>query len=141
MTEPHFTDPIEKTIWATLRALNDAWTIGNPDTLAEYFHPDMVAITATDRYRINGGAACIAAWKAFALAARIHHWNEVDPVIHVYGDAAVVAYDFNMAFEMNGQATQMSGRDMFFFVKEEGKWWAVADQFSACPDVPAAAIG
>jgi Domain of unknown function (DUF4440) len=138
MTVGGFNDPVQKEIWATLRALNDAWTKGNPDALAQYFHPNMVAITATDRHRIRGGAACTAAWKAFAIAARIHHWKEIDPVIHVYGDAAVVAYDFDMAFEMNGQTTQMSGRDMFFFVKEAGKWWAVADQFSAYPTIPVA---
>jgi len=27
----------------------------------------------------------------------------------------------------------MGGRDMFFFVKEKGRWWAVADQFSPYP--------
>lgn len=129
----HFDDPIKQDIWATVRAMNDAWTKGNPDDLAAYFHRDMVAITATDRHRIDGGAACIAGWKAFANAARIHRWEEVDPVIHVYGDAAVVAYDFDMSFDMGGQTIAMGGRDMFFFVKEDGRWWAVADQFSAYP--------
>lgn len=133
MSTHHFNDPVQLEIWATLRALNDAWTQGNPDDLAQYFHRNMVAITATDRHRINGGAACVAGWKGFTNAARIHHWKEVDPVIHVYGDAAVVAYDFDMSFDMGGKTIDMGGRDMFFFVKEAGKWWAVADQFSAYP--------
>lgn len=141
MSVHHFGDLVQKEIWATLRALNDAWTKGNPDALAKYFHPNMVAITATDRHRINGGATCIAAWKAFATATRIQRWKELDPVIHVYGDAAVVAYDFDMAFEMNRQTIQMSGRDMFFFIKELGKWWVVADQFSAYPTIPATTTG
>lgn len=130
---PTFDDPTKQAIWSTLRAINDAWTKGNPDDLAQYFHPDMVAITATDRHRLNGAAACIAGWKSFAEATTIHHWREIDPVIHVYGNSAVVAYDFDMAFDMNGQTIQMGGRDMFFFVKENGRWWAVADQFSAYP--------
>jgi len=29
-----------------------------------------------------------------------------------------VAYDFNVAFDMNGRTTQMGGRDMFAFVKK-----------------------
>lgn len=130
---PTFDDPTRQAIWSTLRTLNDAWTKGNPDDLAQYFHPDMVAITATVRHRLDGAAACIAGWKAFAEAATIHHWREIDPVIHVYGSSAVVAYDFDMAFDMNGQTIQMGGRDMFFFVKEGDRWWAVADQFSAYP--------
>lgn len=128
-----FADPIRREIWATVRAMNDAWTKGNPDGLSRFFHRDMVAVTATDRHRLDGGPACIAAWKAFCAASRIHRWEEVDPVIHVHGDAAVVAYDFDMAFETGGQATTMGGRDMFFFVKENGRWWAVADQFSPYP--------
>lgn len=128
-----FDDPLKQEIWATVRAMNDAWTIGNPGQLAEFFHRDMVAITATDRDRLDGGAACVAGWKGFAAAARIHRWREVDPVIHVYGDAAVVAYYFDMSFDMGGQTVEMGGRDMFFFVREAGRWWAVADQFSPYP--------
>ncbi len=128
-----FNDPVKKEIWATVRAMNDAWTKGNPDDLAKFFHRDMVAITATDRNRLDGGIACIAAWKGFCNTARIHRWEEVDPVIHVYGNSAVVAYNFDMSFDMGGKTINMGGRDMFFFVKENGSWWAVADQFSSYP--------
>lgn len=129
----NFDDPAKQEIWATVRAMNDAWTKGNPDELANFFHRNMVAITATDRNRLDGGGACVAGWTAFADAARIHRWEEVDPVIHVYGDSAVVAYYFDMSFDMGGQTIDMGGRDMFFFVKEAGRWWAVADQFSPYP--------
>ena len=128
-----FDDSIKQEIWGTVRAMNDAWTKGNPDDLAKYFHQDMVAITVTDRNRLDGGAACIDGWKGFANAARIHRWEEIDPVIHVYGNSAVVAYNFDMSFDMGGQTISMGGRDMFFFVKENGRWWAVADQFSSYP--------
>ncbi|MDR0479613.1 MAG: nuclear transport factor 2 family protein [Burkholderiaceae bacterium] len=128
-----FSDPVQQEIWTTVCALNDAWTKGRPDDLANYFHPQMVAITPTDRHRLNGGADCLAAWKGFAEAATIHHWREIDPVIHIYGNSAVVAYDFDMSFDMNGQTITMGGRDMFCLVKEKGRWWVVADQFSPYP--------
>ncbi len=128
-----FTDPIKQEIWATVRAMNDTWTKENPDDLAKFFHNDMVAITATDRKRLDGGAACIAGWKGFCDAARIHRWEEIDPVIHVYGNSAVVAYYFDMSFDMGGKTIELGGRDMFFFVREGERWWAVADQFSPYP--------
>lgn len=128
-----FADPVKQEIWSTVRAMNDAWTKGYPDDLSNFFHQNMVAITATDRNRLDGGAACIAGWKGFCDVARIHRWEEVDPVIHVYGDSAVVAYYFDMSFDMGGQRINMGGRDMFFFVKEDERWWAVADQFSPYP--------
>jgi hypothetical protein len=128
-----FSDPIEQEIWHTVRAMNDAWTKGRPDDLSNYFHRDMIAITSSDRLRREGNAACIAGWKGFAEATTIHHWRELEPVIRVYGDSAVVAYYFDMSFDMNGQTIALGGRDMFFFVKEDGRWWAVADQFSPYP--------
>jgi ketosteroid isomerase-like protein len=128
-----FTDPIKQEIWATVRSMNDAWTKGNPDDLFNFFHQDMVAITPTDRNRRDGGVACVAGWKGFCNAVRIHRWEEIDPVIHVYGNSAVVAYYFDMSFDMGGNTINMGGRDMFFFVIEGGKWWAVANQFSPYP--------
>lgn len=128
-----FDDPIKQEIWLTVRSLNDVWTKGNPDDLVNYFHRDMIAITATDRYRREGRAMCLEGWKGFAQAATIHRWEEINPVIHVYGDSAVVAYNFDMSFDMGGHRIDLGGRDMFFFVKENGQWWAVADQYSAYP--------
>ena len=128
-----FDDQLKQEVWRTLRALNDAWTEGNPKDLTNYFHKDMVAITATDRERLEGRDACVAAWSAFAQAARIHHWREGDPKIQIYGDTAVVTYYFDMSFDMGGRKVDMGGRDMFVFVRQNGKWWAVADQFSPYP--------
>ena len=128
-----FDDPIKDEVWMTLRSLNDAWTKGNPDDLKEHFHKDMVAITGTDRERIEGREACVTSWSDFANNAQIHYWKEIDPKIQMYGDTAVVTYYFDMSFDMGGQTIDMGGRDMFVFVKEGGKWWVVADQFSAYP--------
>lgn len=128
-----FTDPVQTEIWQTVRAMNDAWTHGDPDDLAQFFHRDMVAICPTERLRTAGGPACIAGWKQFARTTKIHRWEEREPLIQVYGDAAVVTYYFDMSFDINGQRIDMGGRDMFFFVKENGRWWAVADQFSPYP--------
>lgn len=128
-----FDDPERQALWNTLRALNDAWTRGDPAELARYFHPRMVAITATDRHRREGAAACIAGWSEFARTVRILEWRELNPLIELYGDSAVVAYEYDLACETGGKTLHLTGRDMFFFVREEGRWWAVADQFSPFP--------
>ena len=127
------TDPVQQEIWATIRALNDAWTKGNPDDLIKYFHPQMLAITPVDRLRRDGATACIAGWKSFAEATHIHRWQEYDPLIRVYGEAAVVTYYYAIDFEMGGQRVEQKGRDLFFVVRENGHWQVVADQFSPYP--------
>ena len=131
---PIFDDPVKNEVWGALRSLNDCWTKGDGTKLSEFFHSDMVAITATDRDRVEGRESCVAAWVGFVQATKIRRWVELDPQIQVYGDAAVVSYYFDMEYEMGGQTVKTSGRDMFFFIKEDGQWWAVADQFSPYPE-------
>ena len=127
---------IKDDVWKTIRTLNRLWTVENkPDELKKYFHKNMVAITASDRNRLEGREACVASWKAFTQAVKIHCWKEIDPVVQLYGDGklAVVTYYFDMSFDMGGQTIRLGGRDMFSLVYEDGQWWVVADQFSAYP--------
>ena len=126
--------PTELEVWQTVVAMNRAWTTGRVDELRDYFHVDMVAITPTDRDRLEGRVACIAAWAAFVEKANILDWKERDPKITVFEEnAAVVTHYYEAKVEMGGKLVELSGRDMFFMVKEAGRWWAVADQFSGDP--------
>lgn len=34
---------------------------------------------------------------------------------------------------MNGHRIEQAGRDLFFLIREKGRWQAVADQFSPFP--------
>jgi hypothetical protein len=127
---------IKKDVWAAVQALNRLWTVENrADELLNYFHKKMVAITPTDRLRRDGGTACVAGWKEFTDAAKIHYWKEIDPKIEIFGNGAfaVVTYYFDMSFDMGGQTVTMGGRDMMSLVNEDGRWWVVADQFSPYP--------
>ncbi|OPZ59922.1 MAG: SnoaL-like domain protein [Deltaproteobacteria bacterium ADurb.Bin510] len=127
------TNKAEQEVWQTLRALNDCWTKGDASGLVELFHENMVAITPSDRLRREGRAACAAGWKGFADMTTIHAWREIEPQIQIYGACAAVTYYFEMSFALGAQKISMGGRDMFVFVKEQGRWWAVADQFSPYP--------
>jgi len=129
-----FKDKTKQEIWQTLHALNCAWTSGRCDELKDFFHEQMVAITPGDRLRRQGGQACIDGWAEFvAKTTKIHYWKELDPQIQVFGDCAVVTYYYDMSFDAGGTTVNATGRDMFVFVKENGKWWAVANQFSPYP--------
>lgn len=127
---------IKEEVWKTIQDLNRAWIVeGNADKLKDYFHNNMIAITPTNNECLEGRDACIASWKAFVDSTRINHWKEIDPKIHVYGGGhfSVVTYYYDMSFEMYGQTVKVGGRDMFALVKENGRWWVVADHFSSFP--------
>jgi len=122
---------------ATLEAYNRAWAVeGEPQRLAEFFHPEMVAITPSVRERIESGAACVEGWSAFTRAVRITAWRTHGAKVQLWGggEVAVVTYYYDMSWETpEGKTVDAAGRDMFVLARQEGRWWAVADQFSPCP--------
>jgi Domain of unknown function (DUF4440) len=126
-----FTDLQKNEVWSFVRSLNDAWTKEKGERLSEYFHPRMVAITPVDKYRRKGAAKCIEGWQGFAKATTIHSWHEDDPDIELFGDTAVVTYYYVMDVTMGPNRLNLSGRDMLVVKKDKGRWWLVADQFSA----------
>lgn len=111
--------------------LNKCWTEGNPADLKDFFHENMVAVVPTQRECLEGREACVAGWTAFANSAKIKEWKEYDHKIQNYGNVAVATYYYDIRFEMGGQELNLSGRDMFTLIKENGKWLAVADHFSS----------
>lgn len=128
---------IKQEVWQTILKINKLWTVDNKaEELVNYFHENMVAITPGDKFRREGQTDCVAGWKGFTDMAKINYWKEMDPKIDLYGNDlfAIVTYRFEMSFETNGQTIEMNGRDMFSLVKENGKWWVVADQYSQEPD-------
>ena len=128
-----FQDKAKKEVWKTLKDLNNTWIKGNPDDLKNYFHADMVAITPTDKKRREGREAYVADWTEFSKTIKVHSWKEIDPKIQIYGNTAVVTYYFEISFERGGQNIDFGGRDLFVFVMEGKRWWAVADHFSPNP--------
>lgn len=127
---------LESTIWKTVQAINRCWTCGDLSELSKlktFFHDTMVAITPTDKLRLEGKRACFDGWAGFCRRTEITSWKETDPKVQVYGDSAVVTYYYHLSLEIEGQKMDMAGRDMLVLIKEDEKWIAVADQFSPFP--------
>ncbi|MDP3427221.1 MAG: nuclear transport factor 2 family protein [Humidesulfovibrio sp.] len=126
----------ELDVLAFITSLNACWTKGDPEDLREYFHKDMVAVTPVDREPRVGREACVQGWAHFARSADIQSWIERGHRVRFFGgggDSAVVTYFYELRCRMGSAAMTMEGRDMFFLVREQDRWWAVADQFSAFP--------
>ena len=119
-----------------VQALNRTWTIdGRPERLVEYFDPEMIAITPTDRERREGREACVAGWTEFVRMARILRWTETNHRVRLLaeGRAAVVAYEYELECEMGGRKVTFTGRDLMTLERRDGRWWLVADHFSSFP--------
>jgi len=120
----------------TIRAMNRCWTkIWDEEEFRRCIHLNAVAIVPTAPGRLEGQEAYVAGWKHFALTTTIHSWTETDHQVQIYADGkcAVATYLFSITFSMGGQEQTLHGRDMFFLVREDGRWLVAADQFSPEP--------
>jgi hypothetical protein len=95
----------------------------------------MIAITPTDERRLEGREACVAGWTGFVRATKILRWHETNAVVLMLAadHSAVVAYDFDIVYEMNGHVVEMRGRDLMTLERRDGRWWLVADHYSPSP--------
>jgi ketosteroid isomerase-like protein len=127
---------IKNAVWQTVQKANKAWTVeGKIGELNEYFHKDMVAITPNNATRLEGQTACLNGWQAFTRIAKTNYFKETEPLIQLYceNNAAVVTYNYEGSFVFGGETMVLRGRDMMILVKENDRWWIVADQFSPMP--------
>ncbi len=124
---------IENEILNFIDSMNRCCTGGDPNELREYFHQDVVAFTPMDGERLEGRDACISSWKVFSEYARTYSFEEYDVKIQVYENTAIVTGYYDMSYNLAGQTIYETGRNLYTFIKEEGKWWLIANQFSPVP--------
>ena len=127
---------VKDEVWTFIQKINQVWgTEKNPDALADFFHEEIVFIGPTPRERIEGRNALIESYWDFVNSANIIHVKEFKPLIQIYGDNsfAIVTYYYEVLVESEGQEVKVDGRDMYSLIKEKGRWWAVANQFSSFP--------
>jgi len=108
-----------------IQRLNDAWAKGNPRELANFFREDIVMINPDFSQRTEGREACVASYEGFCKEAAILDLKIGEPVIDVFNDTAIASYSWEIAYEMGGERFNDTGRDIFLFVREDGKWMAV----------------
>jgi ketosteroid isomerase-like protein len=124
---------VVRAVTDTVTALNDCWTGGHPADLVRYFHENIVAITPANRLPLVGRDACVEAWTQYTQVAKIAAWRTDDVQVRVHGDTAIVTYLYELECEVEGRRAKPAGRDMLVMVRENGRWWVVADQFSPYP--------
>ncbi|MEJ2628753.1 MAG: nuclear transport factor 2 family protein, partial [bacterium] len=56
---------------------------------------------------------------------KLHEYSESMPDIKLWGNTAIASYTYDVSWEMNGKSYKESGKDLFVFTYENGKWQAV----------------
>lgn len=108
-----------------VQQISEAWRTGHPEKLHEFFHADMVIVGPGYQELGRGREACVRGYEDFLRGATIHEYRESAPVVRAWEGTAVAHYDWEMAYEVNGQSSREVGTDLFVFARENGRWLAV----------------
>jgi hypothetical protein len=108
-----------------IRQINQSWKEGHTERLKNYFHERMIIVSPDLKILGEGRDVCIKSYSDFLTQAKVKKYNESKPDVLVWGNTAVALYKYNVNWEMSGKSYEESGKDLFIFTFEGGKWLAV----------------
>jgi ketosteroid isomerase-like protein len=117
--------PSRDAVADALQQINRTWLEGRPRDLAPFLHPAIVMVFPGFSGRAEGAEALMAGFVDFCDNAEMQEYGESDLQIDVTGDTAVASYAFDMLYKRSSANYRATGRDLWVFSRQGGKWLAV----------------
>ena len=121
----------------TMHKINRTWLEGKVDDLAPMLHPDITMAIPGFAGSVQGREAFLTGFRDFCENAKVHEYHEHAYHVDVAGETAVVTYPYEMVYERDGARYRSTGRDLWVFQSEAGKWIAVWRTMLDIQDEPA----
>lgn len=85
---------IEDEVMAVVRSFNEAFADNDPDRYFSYIHPDVVVLTPSNPYRVEGVADDREEfeWGLRTERSKVGYFQELQPLVRIHGDVAVATY-------------------------------------------------
>lgn len=112
----------EKEVWEMIRAFNRAFMQNEPDAYFAFVAPDVSVYTPSNPYRVDGYAADREEFE-YSLRlgrTRVGLFQEMQPMVCVYGETAVVTYFARGTF--GAEAKWIYWKETDVAVKRDGNW-------------------
>ena len=110
---------------AVWRRINDAWTDGAPEQMAEDLDEAVVMVQPGFADRIEGRDAAIGSFRDFVESSTLHEYAESGLRVHVSGATAVVTCGWEIDWSSADRRQRERGHDVYVFGRERGRWRAV----------------
>ena len=117
----------EKTVLATVKAWNDAFTNNDPETYFGYVHDDLTLFFPSSPYRVDGKADDRVEFE-YSLQknwTRVGYFQELQPKVQLYDNTAVVTYYTRGTYGPEGQEKVIYLKETDVLVKVESEWKVV----------------
>lgn len=93
--------------------------------MREFLHPEITMVLSGFKGTVAGRDALLAGFVEFCTHARVLAYTESEEQIQMAGNIAVASLRFDMLYERPGYRERSTGRDVWVFQRDSGKWTAV----------------
>jgi hypothetical protein len=118
-------ESLEVEVHETLAAINRAWRESRPSEMDPYLHPKVTMVLPGFSGTIVGKSVLVSSFAEFCLNARVLDYEEKDEQIQVIGNVAFASFRFEIFYERATYRERSSGRDVWAFVRSDGRWLAI----------------
>jgi ketosteroid isomerase-like protein len=114
----------EREVWNVIAAFNRAFAANDPNLYFQYIDDDIVVIIPSSPYRIEGVKDDREEFEHSLRAGttRVGYFQELQPLVQVFGDTAVVTYYSRGAYGPEGDAKTGYLKETDVLVKRNGTW-------------------
>lgn len=125
--------PEQQAVWSVIAAFNRAFADNDPDRYFSFIDPALTVITPGNPYRVEGLAADREGFE-YGLSlgySRVGYFQELQPRVEVYGEAALVTYHSRGAYGPEGQTKMAYLKETDVLIRRDGEWKIVHIHVSA----------
>lgn len=90
--------------------------------LADYIASDVVMVAPGGKARIQGIEAAVQSYREFMSRCEVKRFRAYDHVVTQCGPAAVVEYNWDMAWSDHEAEHEASGREILMLAQRNGLW-------------------
>jgi ketosteroid isomerase-like protein len=114
----------EQEVWNVIDAFNRAFAANDPERYFTFIDEEIVVIIPSSPYRIEGVRDDREEFEHSLRAGstRVGYFQELQPLVRVFGDTAVVTYYSRGAYGQEGNTKTAYLKETDILVKKNGKW-------------------
>ncbi|HEY0512831.1 MAG TPA: nuclear transport factor 2 family protein [Thermoanaerobaculia bacterium] len=114
----------EREVWNVVEAFNRAFAANDPDRYFKFIDDDIVVIIPSSPYRIEGVKDDREEFEHSLRAGgtRVGYFQELQPLVRVFGDTAVVTYYSRGAYGPEADAKTAYLKETDVLAKRNGAW-------------------
>lgn len=112
-------------VWEVVRAFNRAFLQNDADAYFRLVDPEITVMTPSNPYRVDGIEADRSEFEAGLRsgATRVHFFQEMQPMVQIHGDTAVVTYFSRGSYGPTERTAYFKETDVL--VRRDGGWRVV----------------